>query len=402
MPRARRRRRRSLVKHGLGRYALLAVLVAAVTVLAVGSLIEVHAQSSAFRTSTDTGYGALASRVADDSNQTGGRLAGLIDTAPLLTNAPNPPIPQNMARTVLQQGLDQAVRSSSAEAVQAAHLVPPAPADTVSGQFTQVMSARATAVSAIRSGIDQRLGMSPLPVAGAPTPSTNPGPAPLVSANQAAAVLTAAGLGLERADAAYRVLLAGIRRGGLPIHLPRSVWVPSPVAQAPLGSVRLGALIPSLDAAASFVPYHRLIYSVVGLSPPAVTTGAAGTASNGCSVPRSVVPGATPTVLPPTSSVGVAATVTNCGTVIESGVGVSETLAPADPPGTPPPPPSARGGTARATVTLRAGSSVAVPPTAFAVAAGHLYTLTLAIAIDPSNQLDPTGSTQGFLLQISG
>jgi hypothetical protein len=97
----------------------------------------------------------------------------------------------------------------------------------------------------------------------------------------------------------------------------------------------------------------------------------------------------------------VAATVTNCGTVVESGVGVSETLAPADPPGAAPPA-SARGGTAKATVTLRAGSSVALPPAGFAVAGGHLYTLTLAIAIDPSNQLDPTGSTQQFLLQISG
>jgi hypothetical protein len=402
MPRARRRRRRSVVKHGFGRYLLLAALVAVATVLAIGSLVEVHTQSSAFRTSTNTGYGALASRVADDSNQTGAQLAGLLDTAPLLTNAPNPPIPQNMARTVLQQGLDQAVSSSSDEAVRAAHLVPPAPAGTVSGQFTQVMSDRATAVSAIRTGIDQRLGMAPLPIAGAPTPSTTPGPAPLVSADQAAAVLAVAGLGLERADAAYRVLLAGIRREGLPIHLPRSVWVPSPVARAPLGSVRLGALIPSLDAAASFVPYHRLIFTAVGLSPPAVATGGAGTAGSGCSAPRSTVPGATPTVLPPTSSVGVAATVTNCGTVIESDVGVSETLAPADPPGAALPPAAARGGTAKATVTVRAGSSVALPQPAFAVAGGHLYTLTLAIAIDPSNQLDPTGSTQQFLLQISG
>jgi len=402
MPRARRRRRRSVVKHGSGRYLLLAALVAVATVLAVGSLVEVHTQSSAFRTSTNTGYGALASRVADDSNQTGARLARLLDTAPFLTNAPNPPLQQNTARTVLQQGLDQAVRSSSDEAEQAAHLVPPAPTGTVSSQFTRVMSDRATAVSAIRAGIDQRLGMAPLPIGGAPTASTTPAPAPLVSADQAAAVLTAAGLGLERADADYRVLLAGIRREALPIHLPRSVWVPSPVARAPLGSVRLGALIPSLDAAASFVPYHRLIFSAVGLSPSAVATGGPGTAGNGCSAPRSTVPGATPTVLPPTSAVSVAATVTNCGTVAESGVGVSETLAPADPAGAAPPPASARGGTAKATVTLWAGSSVALPQAAFAVAGGHLYTLTLAIAIDPSNQLDPTGSTQQFLLQISG
>ncbi|HEY7917161.1 MAG TPA: hypothetical protein VIC86_09315 [Acidimicrobiales bacterium] len=401
MPRARRRRRRSVVKHGFGRYLLLAALVAVATVLAIGSLVEVHTQSSGFRTSTNTGYGALASRVADDSNQTGARLAHLLDTAPLLTNAPNPPLLQSTARAVLQQGLDQAVRSSSDEAERAVDLVPPAPSGTVSGQFTQVLSDRAAAVSAIRTGIDQRLGMTPLPIAGAPTPSATPAPAPLVSADQAAAVLTAAGVGLERADAAYRVLLTGIRRAGLPIHLPRSVWVPLPVAQAPLGSVRLGALIPSLDAAVSFVPYHRLIFSAVGISPPAVATGGAGTAGSGCSAPRSTVPGATPTVLPPTSSVSVAATVTNCGTVVESGVGVSETLAPADPPGAAPPA-SARGGTAKATVTLRAGSSVALPPAGFAVAGGHLYTLTLAIAIDPSNQLDPTGSTQQFLLQISG
>jgi hypothetical protein len=414
MPRARRRRHRAVAKRGWGRLLLLTLLGALGVVLVVGSLVEIHKQSQQFRTSTSTGYGALATRVVESSNQTGARLAAVIDTAPQLSNQaiqlPNQTVPYlnlNLARAQLQQGLDQAVSSSSQEASRAAHLVPPAPVGAVSTRFAQVMTDRATAASDIRAAIDQRLGMTPLPIAGAPSSSASSAPsgaAPLISIDQAASALSAAGSLLEQGDRSYGALVAVLRRTRSPIHLPTSAWVPSPVAASPLGAARLGASASVLSASVPLTPFHQMIFTAVGLAPPAVSSGAAGVVGTGCQAnpPVSNVPGAVPTVMPPTGSVSAAATVTNCGTVVESGVVVSETVALADPAGTAAPPAGARGSTSQTTVTLRPGSSVALSMPASTVAGGHRYLLTLAIAISPTQVANnPGGSTQQFLLQIS-
>jgi hypothetical protein len=105
-------------------------------------------------------------------------------------------------------------------------------------------------------------------------------------------------------------------------------------------------------------------------------------------------------VLPPTSTVTAAVTVTNCGTVPESGVVVSQTLALADPAGTPPPPSNARGSVSRATISLRSGTSQALTLPALVVASGHTYTLTVAVAV-PASQVTRAGSTQEFLVKIA-
>jgi hypothetical protein len=342
-------------------------------------------------------------------------LAVVIDTAPQLSNQaiqlPNQTVPYlnlNLARAQLQQGLDQAVSSSSQEASRAAHLVPPAPVGDVSTRFTQVMTDRATAASDIRAAIDQRLGMTPLPIAGAPSSasasSAPSGAAPLISIDQAASALSAAGSLLEQADRSYRALAADLRRTRTPIHLPTSAWVPPPGDASPLGAARLGASASLLSASVPLTPFHQMIFTAVGLVPPAVSSGAAGVVGTGCGAnpPVSTAPGAVPTVMPPTGSVSAAATVTNCGTVVESGVVVSETLALADPPGTAPPPAVARGSTSQTTVTLRPGSSIALSLPPSTVAGGHRYLLTLAIAISPTQAANnPGGSTQQFLLQIS-
>ena len=49
---------------------------------------------------------------------------------------------------------------------------------------------------------------------------------------------------------------------------------------------------------------------------------------------------------------------------------------------------------------LALGFSTALSLQPLAVAGGHRYTLTLAIAV-PTNQASPLGSTQQFLIQIS-
>lgn len=373
----------------------MAVATAVAAVLVVGSLAEVHAQSGAYRSSTDAGYGALASRVADASNQTGTELASLIAGAPALANLGVP----KTARTELQLGLDDAVRSSEDQVDQADQAVPPEPSKGIGDQFSQVMQERASGTADLRQAIDQLLGMTPLPIAGAPAATAPVTSAPIISIDQASAAMTEAGGLFQRADDRYRALIAEVRAQRVPMRLSGSVWVPDPVDRAPLGPTRLGASAALLSGSAALVPYHQLVITAVGLVPPAVPSGGPGIIGTGCSSPQSTVPGAA-TVIPPTGSLSAEVTVTNCGTVPESGVVVSETLTLADPPGTALPPPAARGNVARTTVDLVSGASTvpALPP--MTVAPGHSYDLTLAIAL-AANQGNTGGSSQGFLVQIS-
>jgi hypothetical protein len=366
-------------------------------VLVVASIAEIHAQSSGYRRSIDAGYGALAARVVDASNQTGTQLAAVMDSAPSLTNQALP----RTARAVLEQGLDAAVAATAQEADQAAHLVPPYPTDQVSDQFADVMAARATGTADLRHTVDQLLGMTPLPIAGAPAASVPPAPAVLISIGQATTSMANAGQIFQQSDADFANLTAQIRKMALPIHLPRSVWVPVPVASAPLGPPQLASSAATLGNAAALAPFHRLAITAVGLSPPAVAAGGPGVVGGDCTNVASNAPGATPTVLPPTTTVTAEATVTNCGTVPETGVVVTQTLALADPAGTAPPPPSARGSASRVSVALRSGASMALTLPPLSVASGHLYSLTVQVAV-PASQQDTAGSTQQFLLQISG
>ena len=396
MPRARRRRARSAQGRSWGRTVLLIIAATVTVVVVVGSLAAIHTQSSSYRSSTDAGYGDLASRVADASNQTGAQLATLMAEAPTLANQAVP----DTARGELQQGLDQAADASSQQATQAAQLVPPYPSGSVSDQFTQALGDRATATSDLRTAIDQLLGMSPLPVAGAPTSIVPSSSAPLIAVPQATAAMSAAGALFEHADDVYRSLMAGIRSQRLPIRLPRSVWVPSPVGTSPLGAVQLGAAASSLASSVPLIPFHRLAITAVGLVPPAVSSGGVGVVGGDCAHVQSSGPGATPTVLPPTSTITAEVTVTNCGTVPESGVTVSQELALNDTAGAALPAPAARGSASHAIVSLGSGSSSVVPLAPMVVASGHRYTLTMRVAL-PVTQVNPAGSTQQFVIQIS-
>ncbi len=378
---------------------MLALLVAVTISLAIGSLIEINAQSSQYRASTDSGYGAMASKLVAVSNQTGSQLASLMDGAPQLVNHPIP----FRARAVLQQGLDEAVSSTSAQASRAEALEPPAPTAGVGSQLTMVMSDRASATLALRSNIDQMLGMAPLPVAGGPESSAPPAPTLLISPEQAATGMTAAGVLFQHADDEYGSLLTHIRTERLPTHLPPSVWVPAPVAAAPLGPARLGSAAALLDGSPALRPFHQLIITAIGLDPAPVASGGPQTSIPGCTAPQSRVTAGAPMVMPPTSSVAATVTVTNCGTVVEPVVRLTGTLALADPPGTPPPSAGATGGVSEAQVSLRAGSSAALSMQTLPVASGHTYTFTFTIAIPISQQANnPDGSTQQLLLQISG
>jgi hypothetical protein len=402
MPRSRRRPIRSAAKRSRSRTIVVVVLVAIVLALVIAAFAEITAQSAAYRTSTNSGYGALASRVVDASNRTGSELAQLMTGAPTLTNGPVP----RTARAQLQQGLDAAVAATAAEVAQSRQLVPPFPPDDVSVDFTQVMIERAQATVDLRSAIDGLLGMSPTPIAaGSAAPpaqpaSEKPASERLQSVPATAAAMAAVGRRFQDADGLYRVLKARIRHHRLTIPLPASVWVPSPLATAPLGEAALAQAATALSDSAPLQALHRLVITAVGLTPPAVVTGSSSALGVGCQGTTSTVPGPTPTVLPPTSSVEAAVTVTNCGTVPETGITLTETLALADPPGTKLPPRPARGGTARVTLSVASGGSRALSLAPMAVAGGHLYSLTLSLAI-PAGQTLPQGTSQQFLLEIS-
>ncbi len=388
----------------------MAVVGALVAVVVIGSVSEISAQSAGYRRATDTAYSQLASIVVEDSNQTGDQLASLMASAAQLPDGPVVPNGSGVqplaagtsrtARARLQQGLDQAVAASSQQAVRARSLVPPYPTGSVSPRFIAVMRARAASTSRLRSIIDGLLGMEPLPVAGSPPAAAHsPPPAPL-SVAQAAPAMAVVGQALYYADSAYGDLVAYVRREHIPVRLPPSHWVSSPPASAPLGPQSLGATASALSASPVMAPWHQMVITAIGLTPPAVTTGAAGLANTDCQNPASTAASATPTVLPPTTSVSVAATVTNCGTVTETGVTVTQTLTLADPPGTKPPSAGARGGRSHTTVTLPSGGSVALALPAMTVATGHLYNLVVAIDLPPGQTI-PSGSSQAFLVQIS-
>ncbi len=396
MPRASRRRRRPPGR-GFGQLFLIGCAATVTIVLVAGSLLAVHTQSAGYRAATTSGYAAMARTVSLESTRTGAGLSSLLASAPDL---PDRAFPYS-ARAVLEQGLDAAVTASAREAATAASLAPPPAQAGLSGRFASVLAARAAAASAIRSTIDQLLGLAPQPVAGevAPTTSTTQ-PSTLISAGQAAGQLSRAGAALEASDTAYRSMLATARADHLPFRLPPSAWVVGPPATAPLGPSALAATAGALASAPTLVAFHHLVITSSGLVPPAVPAGAPGSSDTSCIAPASVAPTGTATVLPPTTSLAVVLTVTNCGTVPETGVPVAVDVVPDDPAGSPAAPAGARGGHLRATVSVLPGASTAPSFGALPVASGHRYRVTAAVAVPPG-QGDATGSTQAYQVQVA-
>jgi hypothetical protein len=242
--------------------------------------------------------------------------------------------------------------------------------------------------------------MQPLPIAGGPSTTEPAGPATLISSDQAAAEFAAEGRTFEQSDAVFRSAQASAARQRPSLRLRSSVWVHAPTSTAPLGSVELAATAGALASSVPLAAFHHLVVTAVGLTPAAVPTGGVGSVSTTCVAPVSVVPTATPTVVPPTGALGATVTVTNCGNVPEVGVSVSLTVAPTDAPGAAPPPSGRRGGRSSAKVAMASGSSSAPLLASLPVAQGHRYTVTVKVSL-PAGQVDPTGSTQQFLVYVT-
>jgi hypothetical protein len=400
VPRTSRRRRPH--GRGVGQSFLIAIAASVTVVLVAGSLLAIHTQSVGYRNVTTTGYAALADKVGQASTLTGAQLAAVIAEAPTL---PNTRLPMTglltTARGVLEQGLDAAALETSSQAAQAVTIASPPAVGNLSARFTQVMRLRAATTAQLRSTVDRLLGMSPLPIAGSPTTSGPSAPATLISVDQATREMSAEGLAFQQADAQFRALRETAAAQRLPFRLQPSVWVPAPVATAPLGPAALGATAASVVSSAALVPFHQLVVTAFGLSPPAVPSGGPGNASTSCADPLSTIPGSTPTEVPPTSTLAALVTVTNCGTVPETGVIVTLTVTPADPTGTAPPPAGRAGGRSQATVAIASGSSASPTLSPLPVSSGHRYMVTVTLSLPPS-QADQVGSTQSFLVQVTG
>jgi len=93
--------------------------------------------------------------------------------------------------------------------------------------------------------------------------------------------------------------------------------------------------------------------------------------------------------------------VTNCGTVPESGVTVAVTVTLADPTGAALAPTGPQGGRVQAVVVLASGSSSAPVLGPLPVSPGHRYLLTVAVSLPPAQQ-NSEGSMQQFLVEITG
>ena len=340
----------------------LVVVVAVVVALAAGSVAAISSSSGPYRRLVGHGYVDLALPVVEASNATGRALATLLGAVPAPATT----------RLLLQQGLDQAVADSAREASQAAAIVPPGPAGSVPERFASVFEQRAAAVSAIRAAVDGLLGMAPLLVAGAPGSGGPSVPSTILPTGTASSQLAAAGTQIAQSDAAYAAVARAIRTmpgGG---RLPASAWVPAGAgATAPLGAAVLGSTADALVAAPGLAAVHRTIVSALGVSPPAAG-GGSGAMGQGC---RATAPPPTPSsaaVLPPTTGVTVAVTVTNCGNVVETGVSVTASVAP--------PGGGGRAVTAEAPVgVVEAGGSVAVTVPRLAVSHGSQVVLTVAV-----------------------
>jgi hypothetical protein len=398
VPRSSRRRRPP--GRGVGQSFLFAIAATVTVVLVAGSLLAIHTQSKGYRNATTSSYVALADKVGQASTLTGAQLSAVMAGASALPNArfPMSGLPKT-ARAVLEQGLDAAVQDTSEQATQATTIASPPAVGDLSSRFTQVMRIRATTTAQLRSTVDRLLGMSPLPPAGAPGTSGPTAPVTLISVDQATREMTAEGLAFEQADSQFRALRTAVAAQRLAVRLGPSVWVPAPVTSAPLGSVALGATAASLASSAALVPFHQLVVTSVALSPPAVPSGGSGDISTSCADPQSAVPGTTPTEVPPTSTLAVLSTVTNCGTVPEAGVVVTLTVTPSDPAGTAPPSGKV-GGRSQATVSLASGSSASPDLSPLPVSSSHRYLVTVTLSLPPG-QADTAGSTQSFLVQIS-
>ncbi len=362
--RDRRRRRRSLAP-----FIVLGVVAALVLGLLIDGLAHVGTSSAGYRAAITRSYGLATRPLTWSSNQTGRQLRSLMQT---MAGSPS--------RAVLQQELDALVADSGQTAQTSAGLVPPAPPGPASGDFSAAFGDRARAVVQVRAAVDGLLGMTPLPVAGAPAlPAQSAraaGTPQVLSADQAANQLIAAGNLLRQADGRYARAVRELRAQPGGFRLPVSNWVGGGVIWS---AANLQSLVSQLSTAPSLQYKHFLV-----LLPQAINL-----------VPAAVPPvsGAPPgvSVIPPTSRLQVSVVVSNQGNVAEPHQTVSLQLQAGA---------GGRSVSMSQQVSVAAQASQTVIFRHVPVQSGAQYTLNLSVSI-PSGQPTNLDTAFSFPLQIA-
>ena len=273
---------------------------AVVLAVIIGGLLRVPSQSTGYLRSVDRSFALQARPVVQASNRLGRKLHTVLASMTA------------QQRSELELELDTLVRSSASLAREAATAASPSPAGGAGVAVAAAMSDRAIAMLTIRTAVDRLLGMTPVPVAGAPDPAHSGVVARRLTAAGAAAKLDAAGALLARGDRDYAAGRHALRNAPGHARLPSSVWSSATAAWSSSGTT---AMADALVSSATLAAVHRveLLAHTLALTPAPVPSAGTGTT-------QSV------SVLPPTGRVGISVVVENAGNVAAHRIVVRATL----------------------------------------------------------------------------
>jgi hypothetical protein len=359
-PRAHRRSRR---RSWLARIAWPAVVIVVIAVL-IGGITQIARQSGPYDASTNRSFAAAGAVVAEESNATGSTVRHLMGTM------------QELDRQTLQVDLDDVVAQTAQQESQAAQLTGATSREGLRGQFVDVLTERARAVSEVRAAVDGLLGLYPLAVTEAASTDRGGAAPALLSSTGAADRIAAAGRQLARADRTYAAVRRSLAHLDGHAQLPASRWITTATTWA------IGPVATEVDlvaASGTLAPVtNQLVLRAVLISPPALPSPT-GVATPGVST------------LSPTTKVVVSVVLSNLGSVDAPDATVQFTLAP-QPAG------------AVLTLTRRAvvasGSSVTLSPATFAVQPAHNYQITIAV-VGPQAETALAGSRLTETVQIA-
>lgn len=366
-PPSRRRRR---ARRPRATVVAAALVVAVAAGLLVGGLLRVGAQSTGYWRAIDRSYAATVTPVVAASGRLGSQLRREIPSMP------------GQGRTAAEQALDELVRSSAAQAAQAAAMADPSPAGGVAAGVAGALGQRAQAMADLRTALDRLLQMAPLPAAGATgvaVAAVSDPPSP-ISQTAARRALTRVGALLGEADRAYAGARRALHAGPGRASIPRSAWTGHPSLWAP---APVSELVGALVASSTLASRHDVVLLTKSLALTPAPIPANATTSPGSAV------------VPPTTSLRLRVVVADEGNVAERRVPVRVVATPDSgaAAGHPPSKSSAR-------VTVAPGSSVSVGLGPLKVRPGTIYTVRVFLS-PPPGEVAGAVTAHTFVLDVA-
>jgi len=325
--------------------------------LVLNGVVSAATSSTSYVELVNRSFAAQANSVFEAQQVEGNQLSALLRTMPTLD------------RPTLALRLDTLVAATTPQVDVASMAASPPPSRDVGPGVASVVAERAKGVALIRQAVDGLLGIIPASPQGSTAPTSAPA---LLSASEAASMLSTAGNDIAAADRAIGPLRARLAASPGHAHLIRSVFVSDATLLSP--STMTG-LVGALQSSSSLQVRHQLTLTTFAVVPAPLPTPLAFHMVQ----------------LPPTSSLMVTATVQNLGNVTESSVVVIATLT--SPLGVPL-------GTAKATGTVSVGGAVTLDLGSLKVTPGTDVVLTITL-LPPAGQSDRTGLVQRMTLVIA-